>query len=202
MKSIAALSVASLLLTGASALAASAVPPEPDMVVDTCAQCHGDDGISPMAQFPNLAAQTKAYLAAEIKDFQDHTRADRDAKAYMWRMANSLHDDTVDKITEYFSALPPPKGSTSENPAQVAAGKTIYEQGIKAENVPACNLCHGPKAAGMATFPRLAGQHAEYIVAQLQAFRDKTRNNAIMNPNVAQMTDKQMHDVAAYLASL
>jgi cytochrome c553 len=54
----------------------------------------------------------------------------------------------------------------------------------------------------MAVFPRIAGQHPEYLVAQLQAFRSKARDNAIMYANVEHMTDGQMREVAAYLASI
>ena len=202
MKSIAASSLAGLLLVGASATAQTSVPSEPDMVADTCSVCHGDDGISPRAQFPNLAAQTKDYLDTQLKNFRNHMRADPDAKTYMWRMAGALSNATIGEIAEYYSALPPPKNSTGESPAQVAAGKEIYEHGIASENVPACGACHGDAGAGNAAFPRIAGQHPEYLVAQLQAFRSKARDNAIMYANVQQMTDDQMRDVAAYLASL
>jgi cytochrome c553 len=201
VKSIAAFSVAGLLLA-ASAMAQNAAPPEPDIVADTCSVCHGEDGISPRARFPNLAGQTKEYLDAQLKNFQNHKRADPDAVAYMWRQAGALSGKTVNEIAAYYSALPPAKDSAGESAARVAAGKQIYEHGIESENVPACGACHGAMGAGMAAFPRIAGQHPEYVVAQLQAFRSKARDNAIMYANVQHMTDDQMRDVAAYLASL
>lgn len=201
MKSIAVLSVAGLLI-GASAVAQPAVPPEPDIVAGTCNVCHGDDGVSPRARFPNLAGQTKAYLDAQLKNFRNHMRADPDAVAYMWRQAGALSAASMKEISAYYSAVPPPKGSTDESAALVAAGKQIYEQGITSENVPACGACHGAAGAGMAMFPRIAGQHPDYLLAQLQDFRSKARDNAIMSTNVEHMTDEQMRDVAAYLASL
>ncbi len=201
MKSIAALSVAGLL-TGVSAMAQTSVPPEPDIVTDTCSVCHGDEGISPRARFPNLAAQTKDYLDAQLKNFRNHMRADPDAVAYMWRQAGALTTSSMNEIVAYYSAVPPPKGSAGESAALVAAGKQIYEHGIQSEDVPACGACHGAAGAGMAAFPRIAGQHPEYLVAQLRAFRSKARDNAIMYANVQHMTDDQMREVAAYLASL
>jgi cytochrome c553 len=201
MKSTTALSLAGLLLMGASATAQTSVPPEPDMVADTCSVCHGDTGLSPRARFPNLGGQTKDYIATELKNFRDHTRGDPDAVAYMWRMAGSLSDATIDQIAAYYAALPPPNGS-AESAAQIAAGKEIYEHGVTSENVPACGACHGAAGVGNAAFPRLASQHGDYLVAQLQAFRGKTRKNAIMNANVEHMTDDEMRAVAAYLASL
>ena len=68
--------------------------------------------------------------------------------------------------------------------------------------MPACASCHGAKAAGLETFPRLAGQHRQYLVSQLKAFRSKARDNATMYIVAQHVTDKQIRDVSAYLASL
>ena len=202
MRWIAASTVAGMVLMGASATAGTAAPPEPLIVYGTCSVCHGHDGISARASFPDLAAQTKTYLDAELKDFRDHTRADHDAKAYMWNMAGNMSAKLINEVAQYFSALTPPKGATGEDPAGVTAGRQIFEQGINSENVPACQACHGAKAAGSDTFPRVAGQHREYLVAQLKAFRSNERDNPTMHLIVGQVTDEQIRDVAAYLASL
>lgn len=172
------------------------------MVGATCSVCHGTHGISPNAAFPDLAAQTKSYLETQIKNFQDHSRADHDAKAYMWSIAGALSAKRTAKVVAYYAAQQPPKGASGENPAQVAAGETIFKKGVSSENVPPCGACHGPTAAGTTIAPRLAGQHREYLLAQLKAFRSNARNNAIMHGNVEHMTNKQMRDISAYLASL
>jgi cytochrome c553 len=183
-------------------MAQTSVPPEPDIVAATCSVCHGDNGVSPNARFPNLAAQTKDYLEAQLKSFRDHTRADPDAVAYMWSQAGALSAASINEITAYYSALPPVRGSASESAALIATGKEIYEKGIQSASVPPCGACHGAAGEGMSVFPRLAGQHPVYLLAQLQAFRSKARDNAIMFPNVEHMTDEQMRALAAYLASL
>lgn len=202
MKLIAALSMAGLLLMGASATAGTTAPHEPNLVSDTCSVCHGNHGISPNAAFPDLAAQTTDYLETQLKNFKDTSRADHDAKAFMWNIAGPLSDKEMKEVAAYYSAQQPPKGATGEDPTQIAAGETIFKQGIDSENVPACSACHGPAAAGTALAPRLAGQHRQYLVAQLEAFRSNARDNAIMHGNVEHMTDKQMRSIAAYLASL
>lgn len=203
MRLITALSVASLLLMGASATAGATALHEPNIVADTCSVCHGNHGISPNAAFPDLAAQTKDYLKTQIQNFKDHSRGDHDAKAFMWSIAGPLSDKEVHKIAAYYSAQKPAKGATGEDPAMVAAGETIFKNGINSESVPACGLCHGATAAGMPQIaPRLAGQHRAYLVAQLKAFRSNARNNATMHANVEHMTDKQMREISAYLASL
>lgn len=66
-----------------------------------------------------------------------------------------------------------------------------------------CAGCHGPKGVSAAgTFPNLAGQKAEYLTAQLKAFREKTRVNSIMNGMAASLKDDAIDNLAAYFASL
>jgi len=202
MKTLAILTAAGALLFAANASAQSSVPPEPDLVANTCSQCHGDRGLSIAPLFPDLAAQNKDYLVTQLQNFRDHKRGDAHAQAYMWGMAGQLTDDTINNVAAYFAALPPPPPTIGLDPAEVAAGKAVFEDGVAADNVPPCKTCHGEGAAGSAAFPRLAGQHREYLATQLLAFRSKQRYNEIMSPNVAQMTDEQIRDVSSYLASL
>jgi len=202
MRWIAASTVAGLALLRASAAAGTTVPPEPSIVWGTCSVCHGNDGISPNSSFPNLAGQTETYLQSQLSDFRDRSRADHDAKAYMWSMAGNVSGNSLKRIAQYFSALTPPGSAAGEDPVAVAAGGKIFEQGIDSENVTACQTCHGAKAAGNGAFPRLAGQHRDYLVAQLKAFRSNERDNPIMHPVVEHLSDEQIGELAAYLASL
>jgi len=201
MKPSAVLTMTILLFAGTSATAQDATL-EPEIAYGTCSVCHGDDGIAPNVRFPNLAAQTRDYLDLTLKAFRDRTRAEPDARAYMWSIANSLSDETIADVAEYYASLPPAPPSTDASAAEIAEGKEIYDNGIADANVPACGLCHGPMGEGLAAFPRLSGQHPAYLVSQLQVYRSGERENAIMNANVANMTDEQMRAVAAYLASL
>jgi cytochrome c553 len=85
----------------------------------------------------------------------------------------------------------------------MAEGKKIYEQGIPEEKVTACAGCHGPDAKGQEAIPRLAGQHAPYVVKQLAYFKSLLRANApIMHAAIGEeMTLRQMEAVAAYVGS-
>jgi cytochrome c553 len=66
-----------------------------------------------------------------------------------------------------------------------------------------CVGCHGPKGISAAgTFPNLAGQKADYLAAQLKAFRAKTRVAAVMNGMAASLKDEDIDNLAAYFASL
>jgi len=70
--------------------------------------------------------------------------------------------------------------------------------------VPACAACHGPNGAGIPKqFPRLHGQHTDYTLAQLKAFRSGERANApMMMAIAAKMTDAEMEAVADYIQGL
>ena len=69
-----------------------------------------------------------------------------------------------------------------------------------------CAACHGTDGIGIApTFPNLAGQKAEYLVAQLKAFKSGERKgaaSATMAPMAAGLSDQDMLDLAAYFSSL
>ena len=89
-----------------------------------------------------------------------------------------------------------------EYPELLAEGKKIYTEGIPAQNVPACASCHGPNAQGAGAFPRLAGQHTDYLVAQLTGFQSGLRSNApIMLGVVRTLSPQQMKAAATYAAS-
>lgn len=79
--------------------------------------------------------------------------------------------------------------------ADEPSGKKVFDQ--------SCSACHGPNGIGIIPlYPNLAGQKREYLVAQLRAFREGSRKNPIMSPMATHLSDSDIEDVAAYLASL
>ncbi|PNW94904.1 cytochrome C [Burkholderia pseudomallei] len=66
----------------------------------------------------------------------------------------------------------------------------------------ACASCHRQNGQGAGTFPRLAGQHADYLRRQIDVFRNGTRANAPVMSAVAHTLDgEQAKAVAAWLQS-
>jgi len=171
------------------------------MATEVCASCHGPFGRSTMPTFPRLAGQTPDYLATQLKAFRDQTRGDPDAVAYMWGMASQLDDNSIGALADFFSKQRPVTGSQS-NSAAIAAGKQIYEKGIPAQQIPACETCHGKGAVGMGPFPRLAGQHAPYLFKQMLVIQNVLRTAPVMHGVVKDLTREQMQSVAGYLESL
>jgi cytochrome c553 len=167
----------------------------------TCANCHGVSGRSISPTFPNLAAQTAPYLQAQLHAFRDQTRADPDALAYMWGMASQLNDATIEAISTYYAAQGPSRAKTGDAKL-MARGKQIFEEGVTLQGIPACATCHGPQARGNNIFPRLAGQHADYLVKQALAIQRALRAAPVMHDVIKDLSQDQMRAVATYLESL
>jgi len=165
-----------------------------------CSSCHGMGGRSISSTFPRLAGQQQEYLVNQLKAFRDHSRADPHAHTYMWGMAARLSDSTIDGLAAYYAAQAPVHG-TPGGPAEMAAGKKIVDEGIPANNVPACAACHGEQAQGAGAIPRLGGQHRSYLERQLEAFSSNARANEIMHENSKNLTAAQISDVTAFLSA-
>ena len=170
--------------------------------VQTCGTCHGTNGRSVSPTFPNLAAQTAPYLEAQLKAFKDQTRADPDAQAYMWGMAAQLSDAQISELADYFSKQPAPAPGKSGGAAAIARGKQVFEEGIPARQIPPCASCHGAHGEGMATFPRLAGQHAPYLLKQILVIQNALRNAPVMHGIVKDLSKDQIQALAVYLESI
>ncbi len=207
MKTIKSLIIAaSLGLVASSAVFAADIDPELKLAaqrvaVSTCATCHGPQGRSSTPKFPVLAGQHASYLVAQMKAFKAQTRGDPDALGYMWGMAAPLDDGLIEALAAYYSAQKAGPGRGSEA-ATVARGAEIFTNGITAEGIPPCISCHGANAAGTDDFPRLAGQHAQYLLKQLHSFQTNLRNVAVMHGVAQELKTPEMTAVAAYLQSL
>jgi cytochrome c553 len=182
----------------AAAAAAPATQQEVAGMLHVCSSCHGFDGRSISPTFPRLAGQQKAYLIAQLKAFRDKTRADPHARTYMWGMTRHLDNAMIDKIAAFYAAQPPVAGTHATSP-EIAAGARIFANGLPAQHVLACRLCHGPTAAGNGPIPRLAGQHRAYLARQLRAFASKARANPIMHQMSKNLTPQQISEVTAFL---
>lgn len=167
----------------------------------TCANCHGVSGRSISPTFPILAAQNAPYLQAQLRAFRDQTRGDPDALTYMWGMASQLSDATIEALSIYYAAQPPSRAKTGEAKL-MARGKQIFEEGVASQGIPACATCHGPQARGNDMSPRLAGQHADYLIRQALVIQSALRAAPVMHDVIKDLSQDQMRAVATYLESL
>lgn len=171
-----------------------------------CAACHAADGNSVAPTNPKIAGQFPEYLQKQLGDFkaQQNKKPARD-NPIMTPMASNLSDEDIQSVAAYYAGqkLRP---ATATDKDLAALGQKIWRGGIAASNVPACGGCHGPAGAGIPVqYPRLAGQFAEYVAAQLKGFKDGARANdpnGIMRGVAARMTEREIQAVAQYAAGL
>jgi cytochrome c553 len=190
----------------APALAENAKPAaKPDLVrgeaisKQVCAACHANDGSRGAPTFPILQGQHPEYIVKQLTEFKSGKRDNPIMKG----MASALSEDDMRNVAAFYaSKLAKPGFATNKD--LVALGEKIYRGGIAAKAVPACAGCHSPDGAGIPSqFPRLAGQHEQYTVAQLTAFRSGARSNGgPMNDIGAKLSDKEIQAVSDYIAGL
>jgi len=195
-----------------SAVAAAQGPAKPDpakgqsIAAQVCVACHANDGNSPTPANPKLAGQIPEYLAKQLANFKPHggKKAERENPIMAGMVAN-LSDADMKNVAAYYGSqtLKPAAASSKE---LAALGQKLYRGGNAASGMPACAGCHGPTGAGMPSqYPRIAGQYAEYIEAQLKAFRAGSRANdpnGMMRGVAVRLNDREIQALAEYVAGL
>ncbi|PLW70849.1 c-type cytochrome [Pseudohalioglobus lutimaris] len=173
----------------------------------TCSACHGADGNSAVPTFPKLAGLGEKYLLKQLKDIRDGARP----VPTMVGQVDNMSDQDLANIAAFYAAQPRSGGQA--DPSLVALGEKVYRAGVAERNVAACSACHSPTGKGNAPagFPALAGQHADYIAAQLRSYRkgyedESGRTNdgdiMIMRTNAFGLSDKEIDAVASYASGL
>ena len=167
---------------------------------ELCSACHGPGGSSISPTFPRLAGQQEQYIENQLKAFRSRTRAEPDAHDFMWGIAAPLSDTMIKGLAWYFSSQAPVHGKPADS-ALTAKGKDLFDKGVPSKQIPACASCHGKNGEGMGEFPRLAGQHAVYLVKQLTVIQNALRAAPVMHGIVKELNKDEMEAVAAYLES-
>lgn len=182
----------------------------PPIVEARCARCHRRDGSGREGAFPRLAGQKPAYLEMTLEAYALGRRP-----GGIMRVAVS--DASVGELMaagRYYAALSTPIAETHRlgpaSPGSVARGERIARSGIPDAKVPACIACHGPDplAEGERNerYPLLAGQHFDYLVNQLELFREGRRGESlymhVMELSADGLTPEDARAVAAYYSSI
>lgn len=179
--------------------------PEPRSVTTNCARCHGVDGLGRgLGAFPSLAGQQVAYLNLSM---QAYAKGERHS-GIMGPIAAGFSVGEMEELARYYSALPKrPSVLMPEAASSIERGKVIAQQGIPSQRIPACVACHGPSDIPRnPIYPTLAGQYADYLVLQLELFKNESRggtaNAHLMRVVAPRLTSEQMRDVALYYSSV
>jgi len=178
--------------------------------VTICVACHGNEGVSTTPVWPNLAGQHAEYTRKQLHDFKDGKRSN----AQMSPMATPLSDTDIEDVAAYFASLKTAVGGAVEVKnideklkVKLTDGQSVYRAGNPKTGLVACSACHGPSGGGNAAakYPVLSGQHAEYTVATLKAFRSEERANDdknVMRTIAAKLSNTEIEAVANYIQGL
>lgn len=152
-------------------------------LAQTCATCHGKDGISANGLWPNLAGQKEGYLANAIRQFRDGVRIEPTMQPFV----QTLSEDEINSLATFYSNLPP----------KAYGGNRVNKAGERVRAY--CISCHGMEGRPVNTeWPTLTGQKSAYLEKQLLAFKSGSRQGPIMNVIAQELTDQQIRDVAEY----
>ncbi|MCA1791550.1 MAG: cytochrome c4 [Thioalkalivibrio sp.] len=210
LRIVKAIMLLALGFTGASVWAAGA--PEIEEKGDptagqakamVCAACHGQTGEAILPEYPNLGGQHYSYLLDQMYKFRSGDR-------YAVLMAGQLDgkpDQDLKDIAAFYAEKEMVKGVAEGDALEL--GERIYRAGLADKQVPACIGCHSPRGMGNgpARFPVLSGQHAEYVVQQLTAYREGERQTdealgQLMRGVARNLNDREIEAVSAYVRGL
>lgn len=171
-----------------------------------CLSCHGPQGEGNAAGgFPRLAGLPAGYLSHQLRSYRDGTRQN----PMMQPFALALTDEDIQAVSAYYASLEDEDVNLPTSYQAAAPENTaewLAERGDWENTIPACNQCHGPNGQGVGdTFPPLAGQHASYLAAQLNAWRNGTRSNdpnGLMQGIAERLSEEQIGLITAYYATL
>ena len=218
LRKLALTTVAGLVAVG---LVLAGEPRPPAVVIRICSGCHGMDGRPQLSYVPVLAGQNPKYIEGKLQKFRQATSPPVDealkplihfsrsrsngaitaaAATQMIGIAKSLSDSDSKAAAAWYSAQTPLPAKSKKGSA-FQQGQDLYAHGRPTQNLPACQICHGPEGQGTAAAPRLAGQQREYVLAQLNEFRSGAEGQSPMTQIARSLDKNQMQAIAEYLHS-
>ncbi|MGP1676668.1 MAG: c-type cytochrome [Burkholderiales bacterium] len=159
-----------------------------------CIACHGEQGVSSMANTPSLAGQPDGFTQWQLVYFRSKTRKND----IMGPIALALKDADIRDLGAYFSSLSPPPPLTDADP-----DPQRYARGAKVAQANRCSTCHGETYAGQQAVARIAHQREDYLLKALRDFHQGRRTGggiAAMPDAVYRLSDEDLQALAHYLA--
>ena len=168
-----------------------------------CGACHGQNGVAIVPGAPNLAGQSARYLKSQLEMIKSGVRP----VPLMAGQLDPMSSGDLDNLATYFASMSATVGQADGD--LISVGEQIYRGGISQKAVPACTACHTPTGSGnvLAGFPHIGGQRADYVIVQLVAYREGTRQTddaygAAMRQVANGLTDREISALASYIQGL
>ena len=159
MKKLSSLVLVAGLVTTSAVLA---TPPD-SMLGNTCAGCHGTNGLS-LSPMPRIAGFNEKYTVSTMKSYQSGERS----STIMGRIAKGYSDEELAAMAKFFAS------QKWESPKQEVDAKLVEKGGKIHEEK--CKTCHQENGATMNdSMPRIAGQWLRYLEIVMGAYKDPER---------------------------
>ncbi|RMF96051.1 MAG: cytochrome c [Gammaproteobacteria bacterium] len=173
-------------------LPAAGDPEHGQVLAEPCMGCHGIPGyrnVYPSFRVPKLGGQHEDYLVIALQGYQSKMRSHPTMQA----QAATLSEQDMRDLAAYFASGPQPAAGEPVKTGRAAAG---------AEKVAVCTACHGTNGVSPApNWPVLAGQHEDYLVHAITAYRDGGRKDPVMMGQAVNLSDQDIADIAAFYAA-
>jgi cytochrome c553 len=171
--------------------------------VAVCAACHGSDGNSQVGNWPKIAGQNERYLFEQLKLIKSEERYIDVMKGLL----DTYSEEDLRDVAAFYSQNITTLGQSVDDDSLVL-GKLLYKVGDYSRGVPSCQACHMANGSGnsLAGYPAVSGQHKEYLVSTLLAYKNGDRasgvNAYIMNEISQRLSDKDIEALANYITGL
>jgi len=165
-----------------------------------CIACHGEDGNSVIPTIPKIAGLQESYIVKQLRDFRSGSRK----SDLMAPVVAALKPEDIGPLAAYYSSRKMRPGRSGDKKA-AGFGKMVYLDGNEETGVPACIGCHQPRGAGHLVYPRIGGQHVEYVTQEMKEFASGHRSNdygRFMRVIAKRMNEEEIRSVAEYLVGL
>ncbi len=183
-----------IVITGLTLLLAACSPSPSANLSDTiqsCAACHGDNGVPTDPTFPVIWGQNRAYLLNQLHNFKiGHRKNDM-----MAAIVDPLTKADMEALATHFSQQ---KWPTIDQ----AADAQSEQVALHIIDTKQCTACHHDHFQGDTVRPRLAGQNAGYLLKTMQDFRSHDRGTSLaMSSLLRDESDADLKSLADYLGS-
>lgn len=197
---------------------------------ELCSACHGDDGISIVPIYPDIAGQRADYMYWQLVKFKDAGFGG----TVMAVAVEGLSDQDMKDLSLYYAGLPaagsPPDPAEAADdtedpppppdPALLARGEQLYMHGEPASGIPPCQGCHGADARGhpdaykadaagftpYAVYPALRGQRDAYLMTRIAEYQEgkhtSLTSDFVMGGAATHLDQASVEALATWLSSL
>ena len=161
-----------------------------EILLQSCAVCHGEQGSAPGEEWPNLAGQQYEYMVGEMQAYRDGSRENTEMAA----LSAPLSDGEIERLARFYADTQKPEISFDNLSAGGQAGRNAAAT---------CLGCHGMEGLAVTpVWPNLAGQTRSYLEAQIKAFRDGTREDPVMSSLAKNLSDDDIENIAIFFSEL